>query len=947
MSVLSTVLAGNPGAEREAIRSVGRPPLRWGELAGLATDTVARLRGAGVRPGDRVGILMPDGRDMALCCLAAMEAGTCVPLNPGYPVAELEAIFALTGVSHLIVTPDTAKLAGSAAARGTTVLQVEADGWSLRLGETSRIEGEAPRDEETALLLLTSGSTAKPKLVPLSHANLVASMGNLVRSLGLTEQDRCLNMMPMFHVGGLIDLFLAPLSAGGSVACAPSISAASFFAALERERPTWFQGVPTVLKEIMAFGQAQGRHLTATGLRFVRSVSSPLPGALLTAFESAFRLPVIEIFGMTETSGLIASNPMPPGVRKQGSVGVSAGPEIAILDATGNPAPAGRRGEVVVRGKTVTAGYLNPELRRSDFFVGDWLRTGDEGYLDKDGYLYITGRIKEIINRGGEKISPRQIDELMAEMDGVQEAAAYARPHPTLGEEVALAVVLKPGATVTAAEITAHLAPHLASFKVPKTITFLDALPRVPSGKLDRKAIPASVEQAQSLAAQTPFAAPETRTEKLVARLWQKTLGIERVGRGDNFFDLGGDSLTATTFIIDLEASLGRSVPPALLFEAPTLNGFAAALDRLPAAAVATPGATGALPRAIHDQVRRQVAGWKGTRQTSESLIVGRNTIGALPPLFWGVTAEGEFSLLGGALNENRPLYALRSLSYIKGKSEANTRLLAAHYAGEIERIQPSGPILIGGFCDGGLLAFHTALELRRQGREIAALLLQNRFVAEPYDQPVVMFWSRTRWLNAHDIDVAERGWNRFYSGPLTVRTLPFEHTQVYVEENIETFADQLEEELTRIEAGGAATYARRFPLVAPLTEEAYRARVVARVPLLPRQGGTIVVPVTVTNEGSATWAPTAGSGISLSATWRNFDGYPRVPLDGYAALDRPVPPGGRFEATLTLTVPRTGLPVLLLIDLLEEGVGWFGERGGKPSRTVVLPLRQPLRATG
>jgi thioesterase domain-containing protein len=465
----------------------------------------------------------------------------------------------------------------------------------------------------------------------------------------------------------------------------------------------------------------------------------------------------------------------------------------------------------------------------------------------------------------------------------------------------------------------------------------------VPSGKLDRKAIPASIEAHRAAATAAPFAPPLTPSEKRIAAMWRRTLGVARVARGDNFFDLGGDSLTATTFIVDLEAALKRPVPAGLLFESPTLESFAAALDAISP----MPLSSTALPRHLHDQVRRRVAGWKGTRARPEALIVGRNTLGALPALFWGATQESEFSLLGQALDPNRPLYAMRSLSKLRGKSEANTRLLAAHFAEEIEAIQPDGDILIGGFCEGGKLAFHTAQALVARGREIKALLLHNRFIPEPWDRPVAMFWGQTLWLNAHDVSAAERGWNRFYSGPLAVQTLPYEHGDIYVEGHIDAFARQLEAELDRIEAGGEPAYVRQQPFGKPLPAQTYAAEVAIRAPLMSLADSEILVPVRVRNTGTETWLPSSESGIVLCASWRNFDNYPRVPLDGYARIEQPVQPGGAFIASLRLRVPRTNLPVQLHVDLFEEGVGWFAERGGRSAQRIVLPLAMPLGLRG
>jgi acyl-CoA synthetase (AMP-forming)/AMP-acid ligase II len=292
--------------------------------------------------------------------------------------------------------------------------------------------------------------------------------------------------MPLFHIHGLIAGLLAPLSAGGQVCCTPGFDALHFFRWMEEARPTWYTAVPTMHQAILARAHRHEDLIRKHPVRFIRSSSSALPPQVIRELEATFGAPVIESYGMTEAAHQMASNPLPPGARKPGTVGLAAGPEVAIMDAAGNLLPRGVPGEIVIRGPNVTAGYQNNAKANAEAFSNGWFRTGDQGVMDADGYLSITGRLKEIINRGGEKISPREVDEILMDHPAVRQVVTFAVPHDKLGEDVAAAVVLRDGATATEKELREFVSRHLAPFKVPRTILFLDEIPKGATGKLQR-----------------------------------------------------------------------------------------------------------------------------------------------------------------------------------------------------------------------------------------------------------------------------------------------------------------------------------------------------------------------------------------------------------------------------------------------------------------------------
>jgi acyl-CoA synthetase (AMP-forming)/AMP-acid ligase II len=292
--------------------------------------------------------------------------------------------------------------------------------------------------------------------------------------------------MPLFHIHGLIAAVLASLAAGGSTFCTPGFNALRFFAWLGEARPTWYTAVPTMHQAILARAARNPEAVAAAKLRFIRSSSASLPPQVMAELEALFSCPVIESYGMTEAAHQMTSNPLPPAPRKPGSVGIAAGPEVAIMAEDGGLLGPDTVGEIVIRGPNVTAGYVNNPSANEAAFAHGWFHTGDQGTLDADGYVRVTGRLKEIINRGGEKISPREVDEVLMDHPAVAQVVTFAMPHDKLGEEVAAAVVLRDGQAATEGEIRAFCATRLADFKVPRKIVILDEIPKGATGKLQR-----------------------------------------------------------------------------------------------------------------------------------------------------------------------------------------------------------------------------------------------------------------------------------------------------------------------------------------------------------------------------------------------------------------------------------------------------------------------------
>jgi acyl-CoA synthetase (AMP-forming)/AMP-acid ligase II len=490
VTTLSELLARG-AADAPAIRAPGRPMLTHGGLRALAQRTVSALNGIGIGRGDRVAIVLPNGPEMAAAFLC-IAAGACTaPLNPAYKEEEFAFYLADLKAKALVVQKGWETQARAAAQKlGITLLELvpgqAAGEFTLEGGAPARAPNPGPAiAEDVALVLHTSGTTARPKIVPLSQRNITASAAHIGATLELTPSDVCLNIMPLFHIHGLIAAVLSSVAAGGCVVCTPGFDALKFFRLLDEERPSWYTAVPTMHQAILARAERNQDVIQRARLRLIRSSSASLPGPVMQAMEAVFGCPLVESYGMTEAAHQMASNPL-RGARKPGAVGLPAGPEVAIMDEDGTILPQGAIGEVVIRGPNVTAGYENNPDANAKAFTNGWFRTGDQGMLDADGYLVLTGRLKELINRGGEKVSPLEVDGVLSAHPAVAQALTFAIPHAKLGEEVGAAVVLREGAELTERELRDFASGQLADFKVPRKVVFLPEIPKGATGKLMR-----------------------------------------------------------------------------------------------------------------------------------------------------------------------------------------------------------------------------------------------------------------------------------------------------------------------------------------------------------------------------------------------------------------------------------------------------------------------------
>lgn len=485
----------HPESPSVALLSVDGESIDHATLATEVERLAGRLRAAGLGPNDRVAIVLDNGPEMALALLAVMAVGCVAPLNPKYREDELRFYLDDLRATAIISVEGANPALRAATPAGVLPVSLRGEGLSIDFDVDGSKGSAVPADrrpvgDDVALVLHTSGTTSRPKIVPLRQRNLAASAGNIVAHLQLTALDRSLEVMPLFHIHGIMAGLLAPLGAEGSVVCTPGFDAFKFQRWLDELSPTYYSAVPTMHQLVLA----RARERRPTTLRFVRSSSAALPGPVLAGLEGLFGVPVLEAYGMTEASHQMACNPLPPGATKPGSVGVPTGIEVAILDTANAVLPSGERGEVAVRGTTVVDGYENNPDANASAFTAGWFRTGDEGFVDADGYLFLTGRLKEQINRGGEKISPLEIEDVLLGNPAISQAVAFAMPHDKLGEEVGAAVVLADGEEASEAELRNYLGERLAAFKVPRKIVFLREIPKGPTGKLQRIGLAAKLD---------------------------------------------------------------------------------------------------------------------------------------------------------------------------------------------------------------------------------------------------------------------------------------------------------------------------------------------------------------------------------------------------------------------------------------------------------------------
>ncbi|MGA8258643.1 MAG: AMP-binding protein [Arenicellales bacterium] len=689
-----------------AVLAPGRRALTFDELLEQIDRVRGWLHGRGFGRGDRIALIATPGPETAVATLAIASCATCVPINPRATPEECGAILDATrstGVLALGMTDPPAREPANELGIEWLQASIPRDapaGWLHLEGrcEESADRCNLPFPDDTALLLCTSGTTARPKIVPSEHGRLVSRAEKTRRALGLTAADRCLNVMPLCYAHGLYTGVFTPLLQGGSVIYPPAFEAESFLRCLRDLDPTWYTAGASHHQEIARWLTERPGAAAGHKLRFARSGSARLPCRVRDLLERTLSVPIVEAYATSET-GLITANP-PHGPRKPGTVGASPDGDVAVLDENGEVLPIGE-GEVVVRGPTVFAGYENGNERGCDVFRNGWYRTGDLGYLDAEGYLTLTGRLTEIINRGGEKVSPLEVDSVLLDHPAVAEAVTFGMQDATLGEAVAAAVKLQPDSNCGARDIRRFLLSRLAPFKVPQRIVFVSELPKGPTGKTFRKGLLEHLQDVRVPSRRAETDADTRPIEKTLLGIWRDTLGRSEIGLDDDFFLLGGSSLSAVELLAGIEKELHVRLPLSSLIVSPSVREFARSLQ-------------------ANEDSRQPV--------TAESDLVGVNITGSRTPMFAVGGRDGHvFGLLGVGrmLCPEQPVYGLQPPGMKwDGVGCRTIPQMARYYIERMTTVQRHGPYRLFGFSFGGLIAFEMAIQLQAAGEKVGLLVI-------------------------------------------------------------------------------------------------------------------------------------------------------------------------------------------------------------------------------
>ncbi len=700
------------------ISAPGRKDLTYSQLSKQITYVIKFLNDYGINRGDPVAVVLPNGPDIATTFLTIASGAIFAPLNPNYKTKEFDFFLSDLNAKAVIIQSGMKSQAISVARqKKIQIIQLsplEMAGIFSLDGEkkkkiTTNNNGDFAQTEDIALILHTSGTTSRPKIVPLMNTNICTSANNIRLTLKLNTSDCCLNIMPLFHIHGLIGAILSSVLAGARIVCTPGFYPLKFFDWVERYQPTWYTAVPTMHQSILECMTENTEIIKRSRFRFIRSSSSALAPQVMEALEKMFNAPVIESYGMTEASHQMASNKLPPEKRKAGTVGIASGPEIAIMDQKGKFLPRGIKGEIVIKGKNVIEKYQNnPEANKKSFTNG-WFRTGDQGYFDEDNYLKITDRLKEIINRGGEKISPREVDEVLLSHPSISQAVSFAIPHPKLGEEIGAVIVLRNNAVITEWDIQKFVASQITDFKIPRHILILDKIPKGPTGKVQRISLAdklgiSNIYEDDDF--RTNYQAPKTPLEEKIAEIWSKILEIDKIGTNDNYFQLGGDSIQGRIILLLLSKELQiNEIPLVIFLHGPTIEKMARIISK------------------------------KEFLLTPASLIAIQIN-GSKPPFYCVHACGGDVLFLTDLVNHldpEQPFYALRAQG-LDENTTPYTRVedMAAHYLTEIQAIQPEGPYFLGGAGVGGIIAMEMSQQLISRGENVRLLAMMDTILPRP-----------------------------------------------------------------------------------------------------------------------------------------------------------------------------------------------------------------------
>ena len=712
--------------DRPAIVSHGLRALSYQALHAIIRDVESTLQAAGYAPDAKIAIAFPNGPYAALAIVAISCCATAIPINPKQTADEIEtclnslrpdAVLALQ--NHDTAARRLAERHGipiiEAMPAGDKTIGFTMDAAQRPMGKM--VSQDEPRPESVAFILQTSGTSAKPKSIPFTHRNMLAAAARLQAWFSLTCEDRCLGVSPVYYSHGLKVTVFTPLITGGSVAFPEDPTKFDQTQWFKGLKPTWYSAGPTLHRLIFDQMKDKTDGKTAHSLRFLLSGGAPLPADVREGLQQTLGVPVLDHYGSSEAAQ-IAANLVTPGRSKPGTCGIPWPGTLRIADEDGKKLPQGEQGEILLRGPTLTSGYLgDPQLNKASFVDG-WFKTGDIGSIDRDGFLTIHGRKNDIVNRGGEKIWPGDVDSALLRHPAIADAAAFAVPHPQLGEDVAAAIVLKPGMTVDILELRNYLSEKLAAFKIPRQITVVNELPKGATGKVQRRRLTETFKlSSQVPAAQAAATDGKDGLSFELTKVWRRLLNSASFGIDDDFFEIGGDSLLAVEMICEIEQIVGHAVSMSILFEAATI-------------------------RQLADKLTQDRSG-----QTKS--IVQISPAGQERPFFYihGDPGGGNYvKRLSKVLGSDQSLFAIAPHGADKRPIRGSIEEMAAENLALIREKQPHGPYRLGGYCTSALVAFEVARLLIAEGEtvEVVAMVDPPTFNAHPLVQTVLSLLNRS-----------------------------------------------------------------------------------------------------------------------------------------------------------------------------------------------------------
>ena len=668
--------------DRPAVVGLGADSLSFGALVSQIQDIWGTLRNAGVGYGSQVAVALPSGLESVISTVAIAAHASCVPLNPRLTESEFEQELARLSLDALIVPGWLNASVHAAAEKGSYAL-FEASKASpllsnfelrcVRRAKNPRMVSAEISSQSPVLILRTSATTGVSKLVPVTHGNMLDLAGKMAGWFGLTTEDRAACVLPTYYAAGSKLNVLVPLLLGETIAIPVGVSPQRLTDWIAELRPTWFSAGPTFLQAVLDELRTRREEMPKGVLRFLTSGSAHLPDRLRKELEAILECPILEVYGISE-AGVMAANPAPPAVRKPGTVGQITPGELAIRGPSGLSAPAGEIGEIFVTGPSLMPGYGDGNTPGAGLQNG-WLPTGDIGFVDRDGFLTLVGRSKDMINRGGEKIWPSDVERAMLRHPSVREAAAFGVSHPRLGENIAAVVTLHPDATATPLELKRFLRGHLAPFKIPQRIDVVPSLLKNHTGKVSKSALAEAVINSEH-----HIDPPENLREFQILKIWQGLLQRSDIGVHDDFFEAGGDSLFAMQMLLEVEALFGHRISKSNVLEASTIHQLAA---------ISTLDAQGG------DE------------------LVTKAKDGAGQPLFFchgDFETHGFYALkLAALLESDQPAYLIHPLLDVAAMSELVIEDMARLYVPR-------------------LLSLEIAHQLRRAGRKVDTVVLVDSF---------------------------------------------------------------------------------------------------------------------------------------------------------------------------------------------------------------------------